>query len=556
MNIKSHYWSIIDFVLVVVSILFIGVILESYFFRIDLTEEKRYTLSQSTKNVLSGLQSEVNINIYLDGNLPPEFKKLQKAIKETLDEFKVYGGANIQYTFIEPVVDPKENASQKLIYDLVQKGIQPTNIFLNKDGQKTEKLIFPGAVISCKGEQKGFVFLKGAAGASSEESINQSIQGIEYEFISRIKDLSKTQKQKVGIVLPNYSSSNENLTEFAEILKSRFQVFNIAKVDLDKTLNKLDLLILIKPDSLFSDAQKLALDQYMVNGGKLLILIDKVQVNTNALGEDIDISLPVETNLDDLFFKWGFRVNAELIQDLQSGAMPIVVGNMGNQPQTQLMPWPYYPIFTTFGNHEIVKNSGAILGKYVNPIDTVKAKGIEKNVLFTSSIYNKVVQAPLKISLETVKKDFDPKNFQNRAQIVALLLEGKFNSMFTNRITEAQKAEIDFKSQHKKGSIVVVSDANICFNEISKNQIAPLGYDKYTGKKFANSDFLENTLSYLLDKEGIIKTKLKELKYRPLDKLKIKTEKKKWQIVNLLIPVLLLAVFFFCKQYLRQKSFI
>jgi gliding-associated putative ABC transporter substrate-binding component GldG len=537
---KFRYWYLVDFLLVFGIGLNLSVILNNYFFRIDLTEEKRYTLSNATKNVLTQLESDVQITIYLDGELPPAFKLMQKRLAEMLVEFQQYSGSRLKFNFIDPKVDLKDPNSQKFVYELVQKGIQPTNILMNEGGKKSEKMIFPGAVIQCKGQEVGFIFLKGALGTSSEGMIDQSIEGLEYEFITRIKDLSKKKRQKIGIVLP--SKIEENATEFSEILKARYDVYQLKKNDLVTPLKNLDLIILLKPDSIFSDKQKLALDQYVVNGGKILVFIDKVQVNTNEIGQDTDISFAVETNLDDLFFRWGFRVNNELVQDLQSGAMPIVTGNMGNQANTQLLPWPYYIVATQFGKHEIVKNSGPLILYYANSIDTVKAVGIKKTPLVLSSNYNKVVKAPLKINLETVKKDFDPAAFQNKPKIIALLNEGKFISLYRNRLTKEEASKIEFKEQNKEGKVLVVADANICFNETNKNQILPLGFDKYLNKRFSNADFLQNSLNYLLDSEGIIKTKLKELKYRPLDKLKVKNEKTKWQLINIILPLGLLLL--------------
>jgi ABC-2 type transport system permease protein len=550
-------FDIVDFLLLGLIFVLLNIISSQYFFRVDLTEEKRYTIAEASKSTLQGLDDIVFIEIYLDGDLPPGFKRLQRSIRETLDEFRVYSGANIQYKFIDPTAETNEQLKNKFMTQLAQKGVQPTNLYASEKGKQTEKLVFPGAVISYKGAEQAVVFLKGSAGVSPAEVLNQSVEGVEYEMISAIRKLSKPQRKRIGIVQGHGEADGIQLDEFYQNLKESYTCDRIKLSDFQELKSYFDVLIIVQPSSYFSESDKLKIDQFVVKGGRILLFVDKAEIKAEKLGTEESLAGELDLNMDDLLFKWGIRVNNDLIQDMQSGVLPMVTGMQGGQPQTQLMPWRYYPLQTSFGKHPIVKSMGAIMGRYVSSIDTVKAKDINKTPLIYSSKYRKTISLPAKIDLESARKQPDPAEFEGEPLITGILLEGRFKSLYFNRLSQQKQDSIQFKAQDSDSKIIVFSDGDIMKNELAADgkQIYPMGFDRYIGKKFANKDLVDNALTYLGDDNGIINIRLKEVKLRPLDKQKIQTERQKWQIINVVIPLVLIIVFGLIKFNYRKRKF-
>lgn len=547
----------IDFILLILIFLLLNIIGSQYFFRIDLTEEKRYTIAEASKNTLQNLDDIVYVEVFLDGDLPPGFKRLQKSILETLDEFRRYSGANIQFKLIDPTAESNIQLKNRFMSELAQKGVQPTNIYTNENGKQSEKLIFPGAIISYKGIENAVVFLKGAAGANSSEALNQSIEGVEFELISAIRKLSQTQQKRIGIIQGHGEADGIQMDEFFQTLKENYATDRINLADFQDLTSYFDVLIIAQPTKHFSESDKLKIDQFVMNGGNLLFFVDKADVRPEKLGTDESMAGILDLNIDDLFFKWGIRINNDLIQDMQSGVLPMVTGMMGDQPQTQLMPWRYFVLQTQFGKHPLVKSMGPVMGKYLSSIDTVKAKDIIKTPLVYTSKYRKTVSLPAKLDLESAKKQPDPSDFVGEPLITGILLEGKFKSLYFNRLSQQKQDSISFKSQSEKSKIIVFSDGDMMKNEIAADgkQIYPMGFDRYVGKKFANKDLIMNALTYLCDNTGIINIRLKEVKYRPLDKQKILDERQKWQIINVVLPVVLILIFGILKFNFRKRKY-
>jgi ABC-2 type transport system permease protein len=555
-NTKKNY-AILNFILLIICVILINIIANFFFFRFDLTEEKRFTMANVTKNTLQLLDDVVTIEVYLEGDFPAGFKRLQRSIRETLDEFRIYGGANIQYKFFDPLAEKDEKAKSKIMVSLAEKGLQPTNIFANENGKQTEKLVFPGALITYKGKELPVLFLKGAQGASPSEILNQSVEGVEFELISAIKKLAQKSKKRIAILEGHGELPNLELDDLYRSLNANYLVERLNLNSLNDIRSYFDLMIIARPTQYFSEHDKLKIDQFITHGGNVLFLIDKVNVDIEKLSDSEYLATAFDLNLDDLLFRYGVRLNNSLIQDLQSGALPMVVGMMGDKPQTQLVPWLYFPVHTQYSKHPTVRNMGAVLGKFEGTIDTVKAIGIRKTPLMFASKYSKEKEVPLPIQLTEAKKQPDPIEFQSTEKPVAYLLEGNFKSLYVNRLTQQKMDSIDFRSEKTEAKIVVFSDGDIARNEISpdKQQVFPMGFDRYMRKKFANKDLIENLITYLLDDNGIIQVRNKEVKLRPLDKQKVKKEKLKWQLINVALPVILVILFGVIKSYLRKQKY-
>ena len=548
---------ILQIFFVIAAVVGLNILANYFFFRLDLTEEKRFTINDATKNLLKNLDDEVYVKVYLTGKgIPAGFKRLENAVRETLDEFQIYGGTNIKYTFIDLNSEYKdEKTRNEKIVQLAQKGIPPTNAMANEDGKKTQSLIIPGAVITYKGKEIATLLLKGNKLSSPQEILNQSYEGVEYQLASAIKNITATQKKKIGIFV-NYSKLPAvNQLDLIGALKKNYELF---PVDLRQspTLDGLDAVLVMKPDQVFNDDDKYKIDQFIINGGKALFFIDAVKVDSVA--REGSLAQIQSVGLEDLLFKYGVRLNSNLIKDAQMCAnIPLDVGNFGNKANIQLVPWQYYPLINTFGKSPIVKNLDAIYTKYVGSLDTVKANGISKIPLLMTSRYTQILKAPAVMSYNFANKKLDANEYKSGIQMVGVLLEGKFESLFTNRILPSDSRSATFKSEGKSSKIIVCSDGDIPVNDFDKKQNTPLplGFDKYSGNTFANKDFVLNAIDYLLDDNGVITARNKEVVLRPLDKVALQNERQYWQIVNLVVPIVILILAGSLKGYWRKRQY-
>ncbi|MDQ3290832.1 MAG: gliding motility-associated ABC transporter substrate-binding protein GldG [Bacteroidota bacterium] len=528
-----------------------------YFIRYDLTEDKRYTMAPATKQLLQNLPRPVHVDVYLEGEFPTGFKRLQAAVRETLEEFRVYS-SNFSYSFIDPSAGTDLKKRNQLYTNLALKGIQPTNLFAMEGDKKVEKLVFPGAIVTAAGKEEPVMLLKGNQAASPDERLNQSIEGLEFELASAIRKLASTNRKRIGLVDGHGELSNMEAADFINSLQKYYDVY---RVDLNKvpSLQTLSALVIARPTKPFSEVEKYKLDQFIMRGGKALFFIDAVNAELDSIRLQGYFALPYTLNLDDLLFKYGARVNANLVQDINSGQIPIVTGRYGNQPQTQLMNWRYFPLINTFSPNPITRNLDAVYGKFVSTIDSVRVKGIKKTPLLFTSRYTKILTPPITISLNEARVNIKPQLYNKGPQPVGYLLEGSFTSVFTNRpLPEGLPANTGQGiSTGKPAKIVIFSDGDLIRNEVNpkNNQPYELGYDRFMRTRFANKDLVMNTMEYLLDESGLINVRSKQITLRPLDRIRIKDERQRWQILNLVGPLFLLVLFGLIKYYLRRRKF-
>lgn len=554
---KSKKWeSLLWFGIGIVSIILVNIIASQFFFRMDLTEEKRYSITEATKETLENLEDVVYVEVYLEGSFPSGFKRLQNSVRESLEEFRIYGGDNIQFEFIDPSQAAGNEARNEFYTSLAEKGIQPTNLFATEDGKKIEKLIFPGAVVSYGGSETAVMLLKGNQASTPEERLNQSIEGVEYELISAIKKLSVQSKKKIALIKGHGELDSLEIAGVTNSLLEFYEVFHV-ELQEKKDLSDYDAIVVAKPDTIFSEADKYKIDQFIMQGGKAMFFIESMRVNMDSAGEKGTLAFPYQLNLEDMFFKYGARINSNLIQDLNSGAHPVVTGFMGDQPQIRVLPWPYYPIMNYFGEHPTVKNLDAVYGRFVSSIDTVKAQGIEKTPLFYTSQYSRALAAPVLVSLNSMREDVVPENFTSGPLPVAYMLEGQFTSLYKNRIIPALFDKQTFVEQGESSKILFVADGDFVRNEVNYQNGTPykLGFDPYMNVAFANEDFVLNAMSYLVEGEGIIMARAKEVKIRSLDKLQIQNEELKWQLINLILPIILIVLYGLLRYYYRRAKY-
>ncbi len=566
---RSNITQIVYCLIIIVLLNIIG---SFVYTRFDLTAEKRYSLSPATKTLLKQLDDIVYFKIYLEGDFPVGFKRLSNSTKEMLDEFRAYN-SNIQYEFIDPnaIVDKQQrNDMYKL---LVEKGIQPTNLQVKQKGGASQQVIFPGAEVTYKTQTMPLQLLVDQMGLAPENVLNNSIQALEYNISNVIRKLSIKSKPKIAIIEGQGELNNYEMYDISNALSEYYQV---ERVRIDEQINKLTTrvlsdssatkitniykaIIIAKPDSAFSEKDKFIIDQYIMYGGKVLWLIDPVFASMDSLNNTAQtVGIANEINLTDQLFRYGVRLNTNLIMDISALPIPIVTGKVGNQPQTSFLPWYYFPIITPTANHPIVKNLNAIKTEFVSSIDTID-NGIKKTILLTSSKYSRLINTPVIIDLGILKKEPEERLFNTPFQTVAVLLEGEFESNFINRVPSeiAQSDKIGFLEKSKPTSMIVISDGDIIKSQFhySKGYPLPLGYDQYTGQMFGNKEFILNCMNYLCDDSGLITVRSRELKLRMLDKTIIEKSKIKWQVINIVFPVLIVIIFGFLMTFIRKRRY-
>lgn len=550
---KVGDWLLLANVLVLTTLL--NLIASHYFFRLDLTEEKRYTIKAPTRQLLKELEDEVFIEVFLEGDLNPGFKRFQKSIRETLNELRIYSNNKVQFIFTDPAQAMSEKAKNEFMNELSSKGVSGMRVIDNKDGERLEKIVFPGALISSNGFERGVMLLKGNRGRSSQEVLNQSIEGIEFELANAISTLSSMQRKKVGFLIGHGELDSLEIASFNNALLEKYDV---VKVNLQRkaALSGYDALILAKPRRPFSEQDKFKLDQYLMKGGKLLMMLDKFEASMDSASGDNYFATPIETRLDDQLFKYGIRINAEIVQDRVSAKYPVVIGKVGNQPEIMQMEWPFFPLLNHYAEHPATRNLDATLLRFVNSIDTVKATGIKKTPLMMTSVYSRKLGSPIKVGVDDLRKT-PPENFKEGEIPVGYLLEGKFNSLYANRFLPTGVDSTSFLGQSTPTRLIVIADGDVARNDINPRTSEPqvLGTDVFSGYTYANLDLLLNMMSYLTDDQGLINARSKEIKIRPLDKEKLKNDKFFWQAVNLIVPLIALIVFGFARAAVRKRKY-
>lgn len=539
-----------------VIIVLLNLLVSFYFFRIDLTEEKRYSIKDQTRDILQHLDDEVYIEVFLEGDLNGPFTRFQKSIRETLEEFRIYSGNKVRYVFTDPAMAAGKKAQTEFMNDLAARGIQPTNVIDTKNGQRVEKIIFPGALVSVGGFESGVMLLKGNKARTSEEQINQSIEGIEYELIQAIYTLTSMERKNIGFV---QGHGELDLVHLAGLFQDLSEVYEVSSVTLNDSISNHThhALVIAKPTLPYSAADKFKLDQYIMGGGKVLFLVDKLDAVMDSASREDYFAIPYNLNLDDQLFKYGVRINLDLIQDKNSGVYPVVTGQQGGKPQMQLMEWPFFPLINQYADHAITRNLDATLTKFVSSIDTVRADGVKKTPLLYTSPYTRTLTAPVNVSVNELRKTMRDEEFSKGQLVIGYLLEGKFTSLFKNRFAPEGVAAARVRAESIPTKLIVIADGDLARNEINPRTGQPqaLGFDPFTKYTFANKNFILNALAYLTNEDGLIQVRNKEVKIRPLNKTKINSERVRWQVINLVVPIVVLIAFGLVRASWRKRKY-
>lgn len=527
-------------------------------FRIDLTEEKRYSLHPSTLKLLEGIDRPVHVDILLTGEqLPGGMRRLQKSIEETVRTFNAYSAENITVSYFDPL-EVTDSLKEEFIYTLADYGIRPTNLFVNKATGQQEQLIFPGILVSDDTYETGALILKGERGMSAEQTLNASIENLEFEIAQAIQKLLYPQKTALAMIIGHGELAEDDGFGMVEALNGRYELFKVPMEQAKKVedLSSFAAVFILGPDSTFSDRELFLLDQYVMGGGNLVIAAEGANLDLSQLAGDGALALPQENSLDRLLFRYGIRVNKDLIQDLNFGVIPVMGGNFGNQEQLVPLPWPYYFQAGRMYSHPITKGLDQVSFRYASSLDTVKADGVKKTPLLFSSDRSRILPLPHLVSLTAFQELPLESEFALQNLPLAYLLEGEFTSLFKNRFVPEEFAGGSVKNSGK-GKVLVLGDASVFQSQInlSDQQPLPLGEDPMAQTTYANKQFLENILQYLTDPEGIIATRTKVLQIRPLNKVKVAEEKQMWQLINLGIPVLFLGMMGGLIGLLRVKRF-
>ncbi len=542
--------NISEFLIVVVILAVVGVLSSRWFFRVDLTAEKRFTLSPKTRNILRNLDKDVYVQVFLDGEMPVGFKRMRTAIKDMLDEFEAYAGKHLTYEFINPSEGKTVKERNKYYQELYKKGLRPTDVQQrDKEGGISSKIIFPGAVINYNGQEMAVNFLNNNPSLPAAVNLNHSIEGIEYKLILGINTLSADTVYRIAF-LEGHGELPEIEVEDAEKELSRY--FNIDRGVIGGKPGILDqyaAVVIAKPYKPFSEADKFVLDQYVMHGGKILWLLDKVMIDADSLiYASSTVGYPLDLRLNDMLFKYGVRLEGSLIQDLRCGMIPVNTAIVGNAPHYVPAPWLYYPLMSP-QKHPVSRNLNLVIGKFVNPLDTVRGNGtITKHILLRTSRYTRTRGAPLMVTLEEIRKPPPEKDFNRPGLITGVLLEGRFESVFRNRMINAviPGGYAGFREESVPTRMIVFSDGDIIRNGVrragNKWVSLPLGQDRLTQQTYGNKDLIVNAVNYLVDENNLMELRSREFKLRLLDREKVNDQRIYWELFNTLLPLLLIVI--------------
>ncbi|MGQ1910559.1 gliding motility-associated ABC transporter substrate-binding protein GldG [Marinifilum sp. RC60d5] len=552
---------ILNLIISLLALFAVMQLLQLYFFRWDLTSEKKYSLSDNTKQLIESLDKDLFFEIYLAGDLPYGFAKLQKASMEMIDEFAAYSNVHISYSLINPndVVNPKKK--NELFEQLVSRGLKPTSLQeRTTDGSLKQKIIVPGIIVHDREKETAVHLLKSKSGATADENLNHSVETLEFELTKAIRLLQNVQPKKIAFLTGHGELNEYEVADITASLLQRYDVKRVNASELNKEGANYSALVIAQPREEFSREDKYQIDQYLMAGGSMLCLVDEVKVSMDSLSvKESTIAYYSPLNIEDQLFAYGVRVNPDLVMDIQGQLIPVQTALPGEQAKFTPASWYYCPLLNCPEKHPITRKLNVVKAEFANSIDWVgENKNISRKVLLSSSNYTRLEKVPSVIRLDIVNKKPLPEYFADGKKNIAVLLEGKFKSAFKNRAWKGINRKT-FKEESKPAKMIVISDGDLIKNRVrgvGKNrQIEALGYDRYSRKTYGNRNFLLNCIDYLCDNEGWMNLRTREVKLRLLDKTKIRSERIFWQVINVLLPLFLLLIFGLIRFYMRKRKF-
>jgi len=539
-----------NIVILSIGLILLNVINQSFYTRLDLTSDKRYTLSKTTKDIVSKVDKFLFVTVYLEGDFPSEFKRLQRETRQYLEELALEN-SNIKINFEAP---------DKQREELIKRGMMPSQLTVEEDGKLSEAIIFPWAEVSFGKRSKVVSLLPNAIVASQDEQLEKAIENLEYSFSNAINSITQKQQKRIAVLTGNGELQDIYQYSFLSEVSKKYR---LAKFTLDSVatnpqqtlqdLTSFDLAIIAKPTQKFTSKEKFTIDQYIANGGKTLWMLDYVQADQDSLfANGKMLAYPRDLNLTDLLFSYGIRINTTLIKDLYAAQIPVATGKVGNQTQFKNLEWFYHPLVGGNPKHTITKNVSPVRLQFANQIDTLK-NNIKKTPLLVSSLLSQKIGTPSFIELQSIADEVVENDYKNGNQLFAVLLEGNFISAYKNRVKPYESSL--YKDTATNNKMVIISDGDVSKNQILKGEPFDLNRDKWTNQQFGNKDFLINSIDYLLDDSGLIQLRNKTLTIKTLDKQKAFKERTFWQLLNVVLPLLILLNFGFVFNYWRKKKY-
>jgi ABC-2 type transport system permease protein len=547
------------------SLVLITFVANLFFLRLDLTADKRYTLSPATHEVLGQIDDIVHIRVYLDGDMPLGFRRMRTAVREMMDEFRMIARMYVHYEFIDPAGIEDPGMREDLFRQLHDKGLRPVNIEITeKGGGRSQKMVFPGALVTYKGMEMPVNLLRNNPAVQAEENLNNSIQGLEYEFVSTFHAMLNPEAKKVAF-LEGHGELDELLV--AGISDAIVRYYDIYRGSIDeKNLRSLDnyhALIIAKPMRPFTEPQKYIIDQYIMNGGRVMWFIDPVSVDLDSLTYASEaIALINDLNLDDQLFRYGIRLNPNLLMDMNCLLIPLNVALDGQQARFVPAPWYFSPLLEGNQAHPVTRGLNYVRAEFASVIDTVATgASITREVLLRTSEAARVVNAPVMVSLEAARRQPRLQDFNQSHLPVAVMLEGEFRSVFENRVITGIIGRDDpsFRETGERTRMLVVADGDIIRNDVTVSGGVPgplpLGYDRYSRQTYGNQEFVMNALNYLLDETGLMELRTRELQLRLLDRPRVSRQRTMWQTINVSVPLVIVIFAGLLYNYLRKRVF-
>ncbi|MGL4909079.1 MAG: gliding motility-associated ABC transporter substrate-binding protein GldG [Bacteroidales bacterium] len=538
----------LHFLIILVTVIILCALSSLVVLRIDLSADKRYTLTKHTQELLKKQQEPILIKVYLEGEMPIPMRTLQRAVQTMLADMRIHSKGNLQIIWEDLSEKNNKKHTEAKYREVMRKGLLPFTLHeANNKGGSSQIDLFPGAIIAMKGKQLAVNFLQSNAQISLEENINNAIQNLEYALVNAIEQLGQTQSKKIAFI-----DGHGELTasQVGDVTREFAPFYDITRVslygDVD-ALNNYDVAVVAKPTKPFSEADKLVIDQYIMRGGKVFWLIDPVLVHEDSLAKgNLTFGFNNDHNLDDVLFRYGIRINADVVQDLQCAMIPVNMSPAGMPAKFAPMPWTYFPLLSALPTHSISRNLNVVKTEFPGTIDTLPTKGVSKQILLATSANSMIKKAPFYVGLEQVTDDINPAMFNKRNIPVAVLLEGSFTSIFQHRITSALNngKPFEFISQSATTQQVIVADGDVIRNEVQANgHILPLGYDRYAKQTlYGNMEFIKNVIHYLTDESGLMNLRSKVVTLRALHRVRTVQERTKWIIVNTALPIILLIL--------------
>jgi len=549
-------------IIIIGAAIVINMIAINWFFRVDLTSEKRYTLADNTKYFLEDLEEVVYVKVYLHGDLNVGFKNLSRATNELLDEFRVYARSNIEYSFIDPMEGSKKEQKERLS-EMESLGIAPQQVFeAGEDGRNTRTLVYPFAVVYYNGKQLPINLLENVQGFSGSENLNKSLETLEYKFVDAFRRITSDEKMRIAFLEGHDELDELDVLDITDQLSQNYEVDRGVLGDDPKILSPYKAVIIAKPQERFSESDKYILDQYLMNGGRIMWLVDAVNITVDSLrksGEAVGILSDI--NISDQLFKYGVRINPVIVQDIQAGMIPVSIAKPGQQPSIVPAPWLYSPLLIPQPNHSITRNLNVVTSEFVSTIDTVNNDlDLERSVLLRSSRYSKVDQVPVYITLALVNQKPDRREFTQSFLPTAIAQKGVFKSIFENRLKPNNiNSDVPILISSKPTKMIVVADGDIIKNKVrfkgTNPKVLPLGFDEMTNTTFGNKDFIVNAVNYLCDDEGWMNLRSRSYTLRMLDKSKVSEQSFYWKLFNLIAPIFFLALIASLVFYYRKINY-